>query len=166
MLAKAGEAAPDWAGGTRIGAALREFNDRYGARGMARGAVVLIISDGWETGDPALLGAQMARLHRIAYRIVWANPRTQSSRYRPEVGGMAAAWPYCDAVVSAHNFEALDELLAALRAPVVRRPAAVPAAAPTADPSDAAAVAGAETGHATFSLPLTSSIGKRWSPGR
>jgi len=121
MLAKAGEAAPDWAGGTRIGAALREFNDRYGVRGMARGAVILIISDGWETGDPALLGAQMARLHRIAYRIVWANPRTQSSRYRPEVGGMAAAWPYCDAVVSAHNFEALDDLLSALRSPAARR---------------------------------------------
>jgi len=128
MLAKAGEAAPDWAGGTRIGAALREFNDRYGARGMARGAVVLIISDGWETGDPAVLGAQMARLHRIAYRIVWANPRTQSERYRPEVGGMAAAWPYCDAVVSAHNFEALDDLLAALRAPAVRRPPTILAA--------------------------------------
>ena len=60
MLARAGQAAPDWAGGTRIGAALREFNDRYGTRGMARGAVVLIISDGWETGDPALVGAQMA----------------------------------------------------------------------------------------------------------
>jgi uncharacterized protein len=126
MLAKAGEAAPDWAGGTRIGAALREFNDRYGVRGMGRGAVILIISDGWETGDPALLGAQMARLHRIAYRIVWANPRTQSPRYRPEVGGMAAAWPYCDAVVSAHNFEALDDLLAALRAPRAHRPPYVP----------------------------------------
>jgi uncharacterized protein len=122
MLARAGEAAPDWAGGTRIGAALRDFNDRYGVRGMARGAVVLIISDGWETGDPALVGAQMARLHRIAYRIVWANPRTQSDRYRPEVGGMAAAWPYCDAVVSAHNFESLDDLLAALRAPRAHRP--------------------------------------------
>jgi hypothetical protein len=129
MLAKAAEAAPDWAGGTRIGAALREFNDRYGVRGMARGAVVLIISDGWETGDPALLGAQLARLHRVAYRIVWANPRTQSDRYRPEVGGMAAAWPYCDAVVSAHNFEALDDLLAALRAPRVHRPSFVPPAA-------------------------------------
>ena len=125
MLARAGQAAPDWAGGTRIGAALREFNDRYGTRGMARGAVVLIISDGWETGDPALVGAQMARLHRVAYRIVWANPRTQSDRYRPEVGGMAAAWPYCDAVVSAHNFESLDELLAALRAPRVRRAVAI-----------------------------------------
>ena len=127
MLARAGQAAPDWAGGTRIGAALREFNDRYGTRGMARGAVVLIISDGWETGDPALVGAQMARLHRVAYRIVWANPRTQSDRYRPEVGGMAAARPYCDAVVSAHNFESLDELLAALRAPRAHRPSFVPA---------------------------------------
>jgi uncharacterized protein with von Willebrand factor type A (vWA) domain len=114
MLAKAGEAAPDWSGGTRIGAALKEFNDRYGSRGMARGAVVLIISDGWETGDPELLGQQMARLARVAYKIVWANPRTQSPRYRPEVGGMAAAWPYCDAVVSAHNLDTLDDLLAAL----------------------------------------------------
>jgi uncharacterized protein len=116
MLAKAGEAAPDWSGGTRIGAAIKEFNDHYGSRGMARGAVILIISDGWETGDPALLGAQMARLHRVAHRIVWANPRTQSPRYRPEVGGMAAAWPYCDAVVSAHNLESLDDLLSALHA--------------------------------------------------
>lgn len=116
MLAKAGEAAPDWSGGTRIGASVKEFNDRYGCRGMARGAVVLIISDGWETGEPALLSTQMARLHRVAHRVVWANPRTQSPRYRPEVGGMAAAWPYCDAVVSAHNLNALPDLLAALRA--------------------------------------------------
>ena len=116
MLAKAGEAAPDWSGGTRIGASIKQFNDRYGCRGMARGAVVLIISDGWETGDPALLGAQMARLSRVAHRIVWANPRTQSPRYSPEVGGMAAAWPYCDAVVSAHSIDALDDLLTALGA--------------------------------------------------
>jgi hypothetical protein len=115
MLAKAAEAAPDWSGGTRIGAALKEFTDRYGSPGMARGAVLLIISDGWETGDPRLLGQQMARLSRLAYKIVWANPRTQSERYRPEVGGMAAAWPYCDAVVSAHSLDALDDLLAALR---------------------------------------------------
>jgi hypothetical protein len=114
MLARAGEAAPDWSGGTRIGTALKEFNDRYGAPGMARGAVVLIISDGWDTGDPELLGQQMARLARLTHRIVWANPRTQSPRYRPEVGGMAAAWPFCDAVVSAHNLDALDDLLAAL----------------------------------------------------
>lgn len=120
-LARAGQAAPDWSGGTRIGAALKEFNDTYGCRGMARGAVVLIISDGWETGDPALLGAEMARLSRIAHRIVWANPRTQSPRYRPEVGGMAAAWPYCDAVVSAHRLTALAELIAAIADPARTR---------------------------------------------
>jgi hypothetical protein len=143
MLMKAGEAAPDWAGGTRIGVALREFNDRYAVRGMGRGAVILIISDGWETGDPALLGAQMARLHRIAYRVVWANPRTQSDRYRPEVGGMAAAWPYCDAVVSAHNFEALSDLLAALRAPRAPRAPFVPPSPATVAPGTGASGTGA-----------------------
>jgi uncharacterized protein with von Willebrand factor type A (vWA) domain len=120
-LRRAGQAAPDWSGGTRIGATLREFLDRYGRRGLARGAVVLIISDGWETGDPALLGRQMARLSRLAYRIVWVNPRTSSARYRPLVGGMAAAWPHCDAVVSGHRLAALGELAAALADPVRRR---------------------------------------------
>ena len=168
MLARAAQAAPDWAGGTRIGAALRDFNDRYGARGMARGAVVLIISDGWDTGDPALVGAQMARLHRIAYRIVWANPRTQSDRYRPEVGGMAAAWPYCDAVVSAHNFESLDDLLAALRAPRAHRPSFTsPAAAAAADAGASGAVLGTGAGGASasqpppLSLPITRHLGRR-----
>jgi uncharacterized protein with von Willebrand factor type A (vWA) domain len=176
MLAKAGAAAVDWAGGTRIGAAIREFMDRYGVRGMARGSVILIISDGWETGDPALLGAQMARLHRLAYRIVWANPRTQSERYRPEVGGMAAAWPYCDAVVSAHNFDALDDLLAALRAPSARgrpvlplpeisdeRAAPLELSAPAPTVPSAAPVAG--TG--TTALPkMTLPITQRWTPWR
>jgi uncharacterized protein with von Willebrand factor type A (vWA) domain len=83
---------------------------------MARGAVVLIISDGWETGDAAQLGREMAKLSQVAYRIVWVNPRTQSPRYRPLVGGMAAAWPYCDAVVSAHQLTELTDLLDALRA--------------------------------------------------
>ncbi|HEY8474449.1 MAG TPA: VWA domain-containing protein [Natronosporangium sp.] len=113
-LERAGRAAPDWSGGTRIGAALKEFNDRYGAPGLARGAVVLIVSDGWDTGEPAQLGRQLARLRRLAHRIVWANPRTASPRYRPLVGGMAAAWPYCDAVVSAHRLAAVDELLRAI----------------------------------------------------
>jgi uncharacterized protein with von Willebrand factor type A (vWA) domain len=114
-LASASAAAPDWSGGTRIGANIKEFIDEYGRRGIARGAVVLVISDGWDTGDPALLGEQMARLARLAHRIVWANPRTQSASYRPLVGGMAAAWPYCDAVVSAHRLDALDDLVGALR---------------------------------------------------
>jgi uncharacterized protein len=113
-LASAGQSAPDWSGGTRIGPAIREFLDHYGRAGMARGAVVMVISDGWETGDAALLGRQMERLSRLAYRIVWVNPRTQSPRYRPLVGGMAAAWPFCDAVVSAHGMDALDDLVRAL----------------------------------------------------
>jgi uncharacterized protein with von Willebrand factor type A (vWA) domain len=116
-LQRAGRAAPDWSGGTRIGEALKDFLDRYGNRGVARGAIVLIISDGWETGDAALLKEQMARLSRLAYRIVWANPRTASPNYEPLVAGMAAAWPFCDAVVSAHSLWALDDLLAALAAP-------------------------------------------------
>jgi uncharacterized protein with von Willebrand factor type A (vWA) domain len=116
-LELAGRAAPDWSGGTRIGEALKQFLDRYGARGMARGAIVLIISDGWETGDAVTLGQQMARLSRLAYRVVWANPRTAAPRYQPLVAGMAAAWPHCDRVVSAHSLSALDDLLAAIAAP-------------------------------------------------
>ncbi len=113
-LAEAGKAAPDWSGGTKIGAAVKDFVDHHGRAGLARGAVVLIISDGWETGDPSLLGEQMARLSRLAHRIVWVNPRTQSPRYQPLAGGMAAAWPYCDAVVSAHSLAALKELVEAI----------------------------------------------------
>jgi uncharacterized protein with von Willebrand factor type A (vWA) domain len=113
-LARAGQLAPDWSGGTKIGFAIKDFLDRYGRAGMARGAVVLIISDGWETGDPTLLGTQMARLSRVAHRIIWVNPRTQSPRYQPLVGGMAAAWPHCDSIVSAHSLDALDELVTAI----------------------------------------------------
>jgi uncharacterized protein with von Willebrand factor type A (vWA) domain len=116
-LHQAGQAAPDWLGGTRIGESVAEFNDFYGRRGMARGAVVVIISDGWDTGDPAVLRREMERLSRVAHRIVWVNPRTQSAEYQPLAGGMAAAWPYCDAVVSAHSLNALDELTAALAHP-------------------------------------------------
>jgi uncharacterized protein with von Willebrand factor type A (vWA) domain len=120
-LRRAGQAAPDWLGGTRLGDALKEFNDRYGRRGMARGAVVLIISDGWDTGDPALVAREMRRLSLVAYRIVWVNPRTKSAAYEPLAGGMAAAWPYCDAVVSGHTVNALADLTAALADPARRR---------------------------------------------
>ncbi len=120
-LRRAGQAAPDWLGGTKIGAALKEFNDAYGRRGMARGAVVVIISDGWETGDPKLVGREMARLSLVAFRVVWVNPRTKSEAYEPLAGGMAAAWPHCDAVVSAHTVEALSQLTAALADPLRRR---------------------------------------------
>ena len=120
-LQRAGQTAPDWLGGTKIGMALKEFNDLYGRRGMARGAVVVIISDGWETGDPDLLRHEMERLSLVAFRIVWVNPRTKSSAYQPLAGGMAAAWPHCDAIVSAHTVLALDQLTAALADPVRRR---------------------------------------------
>ena len=120
-LQQAGQAAPDWLGGTKIGESIKEFNNSYGRRGMARGAVVVIISDGWDTGDPEVLGREMERLSRVAHRIVWVNPRTQSPEYRPLAGGMAAAWPYCDAVVSAHTLHALDDLTAALAHPARRR---------------------------------------------
>jgi len=120
-LQRAGQAAPDWLGGTKIGAALKEFNDLHGRRGMARGAVVVIISDGWETGDPDLVRREMVRLSLVAFRIVWVNPRTKSSAYQPLAGGMAAAWPHCDAVVSGHTVLALDQLTAALADPVRHR---------------------------------------------
>jgi uncharacterized protein len=120
-LQRAGQAAPDWLGGTRLGAAVKEFNDSYGRRGMARGAVILIISDGWDTDDPAVLRREMARLSLVAHRIVWVNPRTKSAGYQPLAGGMAAAWPHCDAVVSGHTVAALAELTAALADPVRRR---------------------------------------------
>jgi uncharacterized protein with von Willebrand factor type A (vWA) domain len=117
-VARAARAAPDWHGGTRLGEALKEFNDRYGRRGMARGAVVLIISDGWDTGDPEVVRREMRRLSLVAFRIVWMNPRTKSASYQPLAAGMAAAWPYCDAVVSGHSLAAVGRLAAALADPV------------------------------------------------
>jgi uncharacterized protein with von Willebrand factor type A (vWA) domain len=116
-LRRALAAAPDWSGGTRMGEALRTFNDDHGRRGMARGAVVVIVSDGWDTGDPAIVAAQMARLSRLAHRIVWVNPRKAAPDYQPLVGGMAAALPYVDAFVSGHSVAALDEVLSALSDP-------------------------------------------------
>jgi uncharacterized protein len=114
-LARAAGAAPDWRSGTRIASAVKGFLDDYGRRGMARGAVVVIVSDGWEHDDPAHLGEQMQRLRRLAHRVVWVNPRTADNRYRPLAGGMAAALPYCDALVSGHTVAALREVIAAIR---------------------------------------------------
>jgi uncharacterized protein with von Willebrand factor type A (vWA) domain len=110
-LATAMAATEDWSGGTRIGSALKEFNDRWGRRGLARGAVVVIVSDGWESGDTSELGRQMDRLSRLAHRIVWVNPRSQSREYQPLAGGMAAALPHVDAFVSGHSLEALEQVL-------------------------------------------------------
>lgn len=108
--------APDWSGGTRIGEALRRFNDEHGRRGLARGAVVVIVSDGWEREDPALVGEQMERLARLAHRVVWANPRAATEGFEPLAGGMAAALPHVDEFVSGHSVDALEALLAVIAA--------------------------------------------------
>jgi uncharacterized protein len=127
-IQRAAAAAPDWSSGTRIGQALATFNNRYGRRGLARGAVVVILSDGWERGDPAVVAREMERLSRLAHRIVWVNPRASAPRFEPRAGGMAAALPFCDALVSGHSLEALEEVTAALAA--TEAPREAPAAAP------------------------------------
>jgi len=114
-LAEAAATAPDWAGGTRLADSLRRFVDDYGRRGMARGSVVVILSDGWAQDDPDNVAAQMARLARLASRIIWVNPRKAAPGFAPLVGGMAAALPYCYGFVSGHSLAALEEVTAAIR---------------------------------------------------
>jgi uncharacterized protein with von Willebrand factor type A (vWA) domain len=113
-IQRAAAAAPDWSSGTRIGDALKTFNDRHGRRGMARGAVIVIISDGWERGDPSLVAREMERLSLLAHRIIWVNPRVSADAFAPRTGGMAAALPYCDVLVSGHSFAALQEVVEAI----------------------------------------------------
>jgi len=115
-IQRAAAAAPDWSSGTRIGDALKAFNDRHGRRGMARGAVIVILSDGWERGDPMLVGREMERLSRLAHRIVWVNPRVGASAFSVQAGGMVAALPHCDALVSGHSFRALNAVVEAIGA--------------------------------------------------
>lgn len=100
----------DWSGGTRLGEGLRVFNERWGVRGLARGAVVVILSDGWERDDPAVLAEQMQRLHRVAHRIVWVNPLKASDGYQPLARGMAAALPFVDDFVEGHSLASLESL--------------------------------------------------------
>ena len=114
-IQRAAHAAPDWSSGTRIGDALKTFNDRHGRRGMARGAVIVILSDGWERGDPKLVAREMERLSRLAHRIIWVNPRVSASLFSPKTGGMAAALPYCNELVSGHSFVALREVVEAIK---------------------------------------------------
>ena len=109
-MARATATVEDWAGGTRLGEGLRLFNDRWGVRGLARGAVVVILSDGWERDDPALLAEQMARLHRVAHRILWVNPLKATEGYEPLARGMAAALPFVDAFVEGHSLDSLASL--------------------------------------------------------
>lgn len=109
-LRAAAERAPDWSGGTRLGAGIKAFNDGWGVRGMARGAIVVILSDGWDRGDPADLAREMERLHRVAHRVVWVNPLKASAGYAPVARGMAAALPHVDHFVEGHSLESLEAL--------------------------------------------------------
>jgi uncharacterized protein len=109
-------AVPDWSGGTRLGELLKAFLDRWGQRGVARGAVVVVASDGWERGEATQLGAQMARLARLAHRVVWVNPHRGVPGYAPMTAGMLAALPSVDDFVDGHTFDALQRLAGLLAA--------------------------------------------------
>ncbi len=104
----------DWSGGTRLGETLRAFNDEWGVRGMARGAVVVVISDGWDRGEPQVLAEQMQRLARVAHRVVWVNPLKASPGFAPLAAGMAAALPYVDEFVEGHSLASLSDLVRTL----------------------------------------------------
>ena len=107
----------DYGGGTRLGDDLKTFNDEWGQRGMARGAIVVILSDGWDRGDPAVLDEQMTRLHRVAHKIVWVNPLKVTPGYAPLARGMAAALPHVDAFVEGHSLEAMEQLAREINTP-------------------------------------------------
>jgi uncharacterized protein with von Willebrand factor type A (vWA) domain len=109
-LTASGTAIPDWSGGTRLGEVLKAFLDRWGQRGTARGAVVVVCSDGWERGGAELLGEQMARLRRLAHAVVWVNPHKGRAGYEPLTAGMQAALPSVDFFVSGHSMVAFEEL--------------------------------------------------------
>ncbi len=110
-IVAAGETVPDWSGGTRLGETLRIFLDRWGQRGLARGAVVVVFSDGWERGDAALLGEQVQRLSRVAHRVVWVNPHVGKHGYLPVQQGIVAALPHVDDLVAGHSLATFAELI-------------------------------------------------------
>lgn len=109
-LRRAAERVNDWSGGTRLGETLREFNDQWGVRGMARGAILVVLSDGWDRGTPDVLAEQMRRLQRVAFRVVWVNPLKVTPGYAPLARGMAAALPYVDDFIEGHSIDALQTL--------------------------------------------------------
>jgi uncharacterized protein len=113
-LSRAAADVVDWDGGTRIGDSLQRFLDEYGHGGLARGAVVVVCSDGLEVGDPELLSEQMARLARLAHRVVWLNPLKEDPAYEPLARGMRAALPHVDHFASGHSLASLEDVAAAL----------------------------------------------------
>ncbi len=114
-LDKAVASVTDWGGGTRIGAALHCFNQRWAPRVLRQSAVVLLVSDGWERGDAALLAREMARLQRHTHRLIWLNPLLGAPDYQPSVRGMQAALPHLDDFLPVHNLASLEQLVSVLR---------------------------------------------------
>jgi uncharacterized protein len=105
-----GQAIPDWSGGTRLAQGVKVFLDRWGRRGMARGAVVVVLSDGWERDQPEALGEQVRRLRAVAHRVVWVNPHRGRPGYEPVQGGIMAVLPHVDDFVAGHSMAAFEEL--------------------------------------------------------
>ena len=116
-LDAAGDRVLDWSGGTRLGVGLREFNDEWGVRGLARNSIVVVLSDGWDRGDPDELSAQMQRLQRVTHRLIWVNPLKVTPGYAPLARGMAAALPYVDNFVEGHSMAAMEELARVISEP-------------------------------------------------
>ena len=114
-LARATRVVPDWAGGTRIGDSLHTFYERWGRRGMAHGALVVIVSDGWERGDLSVLERELVKLHRASHALLWINPVAGDPGYRPLVGGMATALRHVDGFAPAHNLRSLEDLVVRLQ---------------------------------------------------
>ncbi len=156
-VAEVAQAVPDWAGGTRIGEAIKNFNYCWARRVLRSGAVVLVISDGWDRGDPELLSREMARLQRSCHRIIWLNPLLGSPSYQPLTRGMQAALPYIDDFLPAHNLHSLQELarhlnrLSDRRTPPSFRPPKQPDTAEPR-PTDVAPHDGAAAAHARREL--------------
>jgi uncharacterized protein with von Willebrand factor type A (vWA) domain len=115
-LLRISAAVGDWSGGTRIGTAFREFNLRWSRRTLRSSSIVLVVSDGWDRGDPAEVAAETARLRRSCHRLIWLNPLAGAAGYRPLAAGMAAAWPHIDVFLPSHDLASLELLAHALEA--------------------------------------------------
>jgi uncharacterized protein len=120
-LDRVAEEVADWSGGTRTGEALAYFNRVWARRVLGRGAIAMIISDGWDRGDPLQLDREMARLRRTAFRVMWLNPLLGSPHYRPLTRGMQAALPYLDDFLPVHNLNSLEQLVERLGSVPLRR---------------------------------------------
>jgi uncharacterized protein with von Willebrand factor type A (vWA) domain len=125
-LTEAARRVPDWSGGTKIGACLRTFNETHASRLVDPRTVVVICSDGWDTGDVEVLASAMRALRARAGRVIWLNPLLGSPGYEPVTQGMSAAMPFVDVFASAHNLRSLRDLERHLREPRRRPPAPVP----------------------------------------